>query len=56
MNDHHFSYPRVVPLPGASISGHAIEPPVRVVSLLAPPPVPQVTKAAPAPAVASLAA
>ena len=25
MNDHHFSYPRVVPLVGATISGHASE-------------------------------
>jgi hypothetical protein len=30
MNDHHFSYPVVVPLPGAKISGHAAAPPAPV--------------------------
>ena len=27
MNDHHFSYPAVVPLRGATISGHAVQSP-----------------------------
>jgi hypothetical protein len=29
MTDHHFSYPRVVPLWAASISGHAAQPPMQ---------------------------
>jgi hypothetical protein len=53
MNDHYFSYPRVVPLQGATISGHATEPPAPVVPLL---PQPSVHQAAPAPEATSLAA
>jgi hypothetical protein len=56
MNDHHFSYPRVVPLPGTTISGHATAPPASVVPLLPAPTVPQAAPAVPAPEVASLAA
>jgi len=56
MTERHFSYPRVVPLQGATISGHATEPPPPVVPLLPQPPAPQATLAAPAPRVASLAA
>jgi hypothetical protein len=56
MNDHHFSYPRVVPLPGAMISGHATEPPAPIVPLLHQAPVPKAATAAPAPKLASLAA
>jgi hypothetical protein len=41
MNDHHFSYPRVVPVQGATISGHAIEPSAPVVPLLPQPPIHQ---------------
>ena len=41
MNDHHFSYPRVVPIQGATISGHATAPPAPVVSLLPQPPIHQ---------------
>jgi hypothetical protein len=33
MNDHHFSYPRVVPLLGTAISGHATTPPPPPVAL-----------------------
>jgi hypothetical protein len=36
MNDHHFSYPVVVPLRGATVSGHAVQSPVPVASLLVP--------------------
>jgi hypothetical protein len=32
MNDHHFSYPVVVPLRGATISGHAVQDPAPVAS------------------------
>jgi len=56
MNDHHFSYPRVVPLPGTTISGHATTPLAPVVPLLPGRTVPQSAPAAPAPEVASLAA
>jgi hypothetical protein len=35
MNDHHFSYPVVVPLQGVTISGHPSHPPVSAVSLQA---------------------
>jgi hypothetical protein len=41
MNDHHFSYPVVTPLQGATISGHAATPP-------APLPQPPILRAAPA--------
>jgi hypothetical protein len=56
MNNHHFSYPHVVPLLGATISGHATEPLAPVVPLSPQPPVPHAVPAAPAPMVASLAA
>ena len=47
MNDHHFSYPRVVPLVGMTISGHSSEPPETVGPLqAAPPPQPTVFRAA----------
>jgi hypothetical protein len=55
MNDHHFSYPRVVPLQGATISGHATQPTAPVVPLLPQPPVSQAAPAAHARRVASLA-
>ena len=60
MNDHHFSYPRVVPLQGATISGHAVHPPAPIASLQATrlvqaPPRPS-APGAPAPKVTSLAA
>jgi hypothetical protein len=35
MNDHHFSYPVVVPLRGATISGHAGQAPSPIASLQA---------------------
>ena len=35
MNDHHFSYPVVVPLQGVTISGHSSHPPAPAVSLQA---------------------
>jgi hypothetical protein len=35
MNDHHFSYPVVTPLQGATISGHAAPPPAPIASLQA---------------------
>lgn len=35
MNDHHFSYPVVVPLQGVTISGHSSHPPVPAVSFQA---------------------
>jgi hypothetical protein len=35
MNDHHFSYPVVTPLQGATISGHAAPPPAPTDSLQA---------------------
>jgi hypothetical protein len=35
MNDHHFSYPVVVPLQGVTISGHSSHPPVPAVTLQA---------------------
>jgi hypothetical protein len=56
MNDHHFTYPRVVPVRGTTISGHAVQ---------APPPVPVALRrlrplarqaSAPAPKAATLAA
>jgi hypothetical protein len=56
MNDHHFSYPRVVPLQGATISGHALEPSAPVVPLVPHPSAPQTAAAASAPRLASLAA
>jgi hypothetical protein len=56
MNDHHFSYPRVVPLRGARISGHAIEPPAPITPSPAQPLAPKAATAAPAPKLASLAA
>ena len=56
MNNHHFSYPRVVPIPGATISGHATEPPAPTVPRMPQPPVLQAVPRAPAPTVASLAA
>jgi hypothetical protein len=56
MNDHRFSYPRVVPLEGATISGHALEPSAPVVPLMSHPPVSQGAPAAPSPRSASLAA
>jgi hypothetical protein len=49
MNDHHFSYPRVVPIQGATISGHAREPSAPVVPLLPRPSVSQAATASPAP-------
>jgi|HubBroStandDraft_6_1064221.scaffolds.fasta_scaffold00805_16 hypothetical protein len=33
MNDHHFSYPVVIPLQGVTISGHSSHPPAPAVSL-----------------------
>jgi hypothetical protein len=56
MNDHHFSYPRVVPLPGATISGHATQPPAPIAPSLHQVPVPKAATAPPAPKLASLAA
>ena len=56
MNDHYFSYPRVVPLQGTTISGHAIEPSAPVVPLLPQPPIHQAAATAGASRVASLAA
>jgi hypothetical protein len=56
MNDHHFSYPRVVPLQGATISGHATTPAAPVVPLRPGPPVTQAAPVATAPKPASLAA
>ena len=35
MNDHHFSYPVVIPLQGVTISGHSSHPPAPAVSLQA---------------------
>ncbi len=35
MNDHHFSYPVVVPLRGATISGHATQSPAPTGSVYA---------------------
>jgi len=35
MNDHHFSYPVVVPLQGVTVSGHSSHPPAPPVSLQA---------------------
>lgn len=32
MNDHHFSYPVVVPLQGVTVSGHSSHPPAPAVS------------------------
>ena len=55
MTDHHFSYPVVVPLQGATISGHAtIQPPSPV--LLRPVQAPVRAISGPAPKPASLAA
>jgi hypothetical protein len=33
MNDHHFSYPRVVPIRGTTISAHAVQAPAPPVTL-----------------------
>jgi hypothetical protein len=54
MNDHHFSYPVVVPLRGTAISGHATttEPPAPVALR----PVQAPIRNTPAPATARLAA
>jgi len=54
MNDHHFSYPVVVPLRGTTISGHAVhaQPPVA----LRPAQAPFRQTSAPPPKAATLAA
>jgi hypothetical protein len=46
MNDHHFSYPRVVPLVGMTISGHSSEPPETVGTLQPAPPPPATVRRA----------
>jgi hypothetical protein len=56
MSDHHFSYPRVVPVKGATISGHALEPSAPVVPLVPRPSVSQGAPTSAAPRSASLAA
>jgi hypothetical protein len=48
MNDHRFSYPVVVPLRGATISGHARQSPAPTGSLYATPSIGQGPVAAPA--------
>jgi hypothetical protein len=54
MNDHHFSYPVVVPLRGTTISGHAVQAQSPLASRPAQPPLRQTST--PAPKAATLAA
>jgi hypothetical protein len=59
MNDHHFSYPVVVPLEGVTISGHSSPPPAPVAALQTIRPVqalvPPAAEVAPVPRSAGLA-